>query len=245
MLDYISKLPPCVIIIDEFEKIFNIYDQKRLLTLMSGLYATRKIFLLSANDKNRIDQHMLNRPERIRYYYQFSGVGEDYIREFCEERLNDNISDRINKNEEINDIVSIAKTFSAFNHDMLQALVEEINEFKEPAYTAVKYLNINPENANKMKWSIGIFDKDNKPFQVVNPNVHTKHPLDIENLMVSYSDGNSPWNSIVLTSADYVDAQNENTIYVYKQGDVTVKFIKVEDKIVDYLTGTIQTGEKK
>ena len=60
---------PVVILFDEFEKVYDSQEQEAILTLLDGVFPSKKLFMLTCNDKWRIDQHMRNRPGRI-YYMQ-------------------------------------------------------------------------------------------------------------------------------------------------------------------------------
>ena len=60
-----SITQPCVILFDEFEKVYDSEQQEQMLTLLDGVYSGRKLFMLTCNDRWRIDSHMRNRPGRI------------------------------------------------------------------------------------------------------------------------------------------------------------------------------------
>ena len=83
---------PAVIIFDEFEKVYDEESQQQLLTLFDGMYPTKKLFVMTCNDKWRIDTHMRNRPGRIFYALEFSGLDSDFIREYCEDNLKNKAS---------------------------------------------------------------------------------------------------------------------------------------------------------
>ena len=57
----------CMILFDEFEKVYDSENQEVILTLLDGVFPSRKLFVLTCNDKWRIDSHMRNRPGRIFY----------------------------------------------------------------------------------------------------------------------------------------------------------------------------------
>jgi hypothetical protein len=130
---------PSVILFDEFEKMYDNYeDQQSILTLLDGLFASNKLFIFTCNDKYKIDTHLRNRPSRIYYMIDYVGLEEEFIREFLSENL---------KHEKFTDeIVKISGLFKAFNFDMLQTIVEEINRYGCDPLDAVKYLNVKPEN---------------------------------------------------------------------------------------------------
>lgn len=132
---------PCVILFDEFEKIYAEKEaQQRLLTLLDGVYPSKKLFVLTVNNKLALDENLHNRPGRIYYCFDYRGLEEKFIRDYCEDNLH-------NKNE-IDSIVTISEQFDAFNFDMLQALVEEMNRYNVPASKCVEDLNVKPIRQN-------------------------------------------------------------------------------------------------
>ena len=61
---------PAVILFDEFEKTYRRGDgdinyQEKILTLFDDVYSSQKLFLLTCNDKYRMNSHMMNRPGRL------------------------------------------------------------------------------------------------------------------------------------------------------------------------------------
>lgn len=128
---------PCVILFDEFEKVYDSDKQQHILTLLDGVFHTKKLFILTCNDKWRIDHHMRNRPGRIYYMLDFRGLETEFIREYCQ--------DNLKEKSHIENICDIASLFNEFNFDMLKALVEEINRYGEDPQTALRMLNIKPE----------------------------------------------------------------------------------------------------
>jgi hypothetical protein len=127
----------CVILFDEFEKVYDSDQQEEVLTLLDGVYPSKKLFIVTCNDKYRVDKHMRNRPGRIYYMLDFEGLAVEFIREYCQENLH-------NK-EHIDNICTISSIFSAFNFDMLKALVEEMNRYNETPQDALRMLNVKQE----------------------------------------------------------------------------------------------------
>jgi len=131
---FIQKIEqPAIILFDEFEKVYDRDDQAQILTLLDGTYPTKKLFLLTCNDKYRIDSHMTNRPGRIFYALEFSGLASEFIREYSVDQLK-------NQNH-VEGVVKLAGVFAEFNFDMLKALVEEMNRYDETASEAIEMLN--------------------------------------------------------------------------------------------------------
>lgn len=147
---------PVIVVFDEFEKVYNEEDQEAMLTLLDGVYPTKKLFVLTCNDKWRVNSHMRNRPGRIFYSLEYKGLDAEFIREYCEDNLKDK--------EHIDKIVGIAGTFDQFNFDMLKALVEEMNRFGETPQEAMEMLNTKPEYSNESRYKIKlIMDGEEMP----------------------------------------------------------------------------------
>jgi hypothetical protein len=137
---------PTVFLFDEFEKVYAGKDdefggsnphQDAMLTLLDGTYTTKMLFILTTNNKNRVSTYMRNRPGRIFYVIDFAGLSADFIREYC----NDKVQDKT----KIPQIVAVAALFEAFSFDMLQALVEEMNRYDETPGQVLDFLNVRPE----------------------------------------------------------------------------------------------------
>jgi hypothetical protein len=128
-----------MVLFDEFEKVYDSDEQEEMLTLLDGVFPSKKMFLITCNDKWRVNQHMRNRPGRIFYMLDFKGLDQEFIREYCY----DNLQDAGLKN--IDGVCTVASLFAEFNFDMLKALVEEMNRYNETAQEAMQMLNAKPE----------------------------------------------------------------------------------------------------
>lgn len=140
---------PAVIFFDEFEKIYSQEEQERILTLLDGVYPTKKLFIITANDKYRIDEHMRNRPGRIFYAMDFNGLEKEFIVEYAEENLKDKA--------QVPSVVNVSTLFPKFNFDMLKAIVEEMNRYNETAQEAIALLNTKPETSGSQKFDISFY----------------------------------------------------------------------------------------
>lgn len=116
LIEYLSKLDKCVIMIDEFGKLFNNYDQQMMLTLLSD-HNKRRMFVLTENDAGYIQRFILNRPERVRYHFEFDRLENSVISEFCKDH---NVPNGFMK-----DLLKLNMVNSKFNFDQLSTLVEE------------------------------------------------------------------------------------------------------------------------
>ena len=143
---------PFVFLIDEFEKLYNRErkNEHELLSLLDGVYQNKRLTLMTANDKYGISYYMENRPGRIYYSYEFKGLDEEFIREYC--------ADKLNKPDFCEDIIRFTRIYSMMNFDMLQALVEEHNRYNEPLKEILLHLNVKPEIASGLFFDITVSD---------------------------------------------------------------------------------------
>ena len=151
-----SITQPCMVFFDEFEKIYDKDKQEKILTLLDGTYQSRKLFIVTSNDKYRIDTHMRNRPGRIFYLIEFAGLDEEFIREYCQDVLKPEYQPWTEK------IVDVSALFSEFNFDMLVAMVEEVNRYGEEPKQLLTLLNAKPEYSGDITYTLDLYLGDVK-----------------------------------------------------------------------------------
>lgn len=167
---------PVIVLFDEFEKTYDgeqseqygQHDQKAILTLLDGVFTSKILYLFTCNDRFSIDDHMINRPGRIFYAFEYQGLEEDFVKEYCR----DNLHGEFGKTDEV---IRVVKLFRHFNFDMLKALVEEMNRYNESARDSLEYLNINPER-DMNEYVPRLFLPDGFEVKTVNPS-KVKNPL--------------------------------------------------------------------
>ena len=150
--DYVNQ--PVVFLCDEFEKQFeNKEAQEYLLTLLDGTLISHNLFILTANDPEKINPYLLNRPARIRYWLKYRNLPEDTIMEILEDRLQDK-----SKKEEILHLLKQVKNLS---YDNLISFVEECNWFKNISpRNLINNLNIQRADINTFQQSFfKLYDK--------------------------------------------------------------------------------------
>jgi hypothetical protein len=217
----------CMVLFDEFEKVYDSDEQEVILTLLDGVFPSRKLFVLTCNDKWRIDSHMRNRPGRIYYMIDFKGLEADFIIEYCEDNL-------VNKTY-IEKVCQVAAMFAQFNFDMLKALVEEMNRYDETPQEALSMLNAKPEFAgsSEFKVELRVAGKliEDKDFE---PNRWSGNPMSADRLHVSYDtnpkDDMSDWKNFKFTSNDLVQVFPKEGRFTLKQGDVEMTLIREVQK---------------
>jgi hypothetical protein len=135
---------PCIVMFDEFEKVYGKEEQEKLLTLLDGSFQSQKLFVFTSNDKWSLDNNMKNRPGRIFYLIEFSGLSEEFIREYCEDRLQDKTK--------VEEIVRVSIMFDKFNFDLLSAFVEEVNRYGDEPDDLIRILNAKPEYSGRTEY---------------------------------------------------------------------------------------------
>lgn len=230
----------CVLIFDEFEKVYDEEHQEAILTLLDGVFSTKKLVLLTCNDKWRINEHMRNRPGRIFYMLEFHGLTQEFISEYCQENLQ-------NKTR-IQSVMRAALLFNEFNFDMLKALVEEMNRYDEDAVDSLRILNIKPNADRHTQFKIqltidGVIIND---VEHLSPETFNGNPVMTPRIVINYNDKlvNPPtpklkkddddgdddddddyeWTEAVFTASNLVkdNAANGTFTYVNDRGEVLV-----------------------
>lgn len=88
---------PTIVLCDEFEKVYKTLKdgnenehsaQEGLLSIMDGGTVHNKLFIFTVNDVHKVNEFLKNRPGRIYYDYEYSGLNDTFIEQF----LNDHIS---------------------------------------------------------------------------------------------------------------------------------------------------------
>ena len=137
---------PCIVLFDEFEKVYDSEAQEKILTLLDGVFQSKKLFILTSNDKFKIDVNMRNRPGRVYYLLDFKGLDENFIREYCADNLK-NLS-------HLEELVKISSLFDTFNFDLLVAFVEELNRYDESPTELLPILNAKPEYCSGSNYEV-------------------------------------------------------------------------------------------
>ena len=227
---------PCVVLFDEFEKVYDQKEQEMILTLFDGVFPTKKLFILTCNDKYRVNDHMRNRPGRIFYAIDFFGLEEQFIREYCEENLNNKLH--------INKICLFSNLFSSFNFDMLKALVEDMNRYNESPEETIKMLNTKPDSFRNGTWysaSItpgakgSLTNEEVKSLGVVKTRVHC-NPMMLP-FTVNYEPDDDTAYCFDFEPGDIVEANIKEGSYTLRNGDGDhLVLVKEQIKMYDYMS---------
>ena len=220
---------PCVVLFDEFEKVYDSDEQMSMLTLLDGVFPSKKLFVLTCNDKWRIDSHMRNRPGRIFYSLDFKGLDQDFIIEYCE--------DNLKAKEHIDKICQVASLFSEFNFDMLKGLVEDMNRYNETPQEVLRLLNAKPEYDSGARYKVEVLLKGKQlDDDYVDPTYIEGSPLSPKGIRLGWdSEPNNPdagdsWRNEVLLQDHLVSMMPKEGKFVFEKGDVKVTLTRVVEK---------------
>jgi len=223
---------PCVILFDEFEKVYDRDDQEKILTLLDGVFPSKKLFLITTNDKYRVDYHMRNRPGRIFYMLDFKGLDSTFIREYCEDNLNDTA--------QIDRIVNISSLFAEFNFDMLKALIEEMNRYNETPQEALRMLNAKPEFDGGSKYNVEVIHNGKVVKGDVHPSIFDGNPLQPKGMEVQFDacpdEEESDWEHMHFNANALVSVDAQIGKFVFEDKGTRLILTKVKTKQYDYLS---------
>lgn len=155
---------PAVVFFDEFEKNYpsnsdsdnsETNEQEKLLTLLDGVYKTKKLFVLTCNDEDAIDRHFINRPGRIYYYKRFSGLEDSFISDYVDDRLDESCGTEFKR-----ELLYRIRLMGSVNFDMLQAIVEESNRYPGDVGVIFEMLNVGMADGHSYSMHVKPVDSD-------------------------------------------------------------------------------------
>lgn len=118
---------PTMFLIDEFEKMFEEKeDQGFLLTLLDGLYNNNHLFVLTANDQERINRYFFNRPSRIRYNFYYGALGYDVYSEIINQHFDQDFAAQL---------TGKLATINNLSFDIIQEIINEAKAFPDLSVT--------------------------------------------------------------------------------------------------------------
>lgn len=214
-----SIAQPCLIGFDEFEKTYDKEAQQRVLTLLDGVFTSRKLFVFTVNDSYRVNEHFLNRPGRMFYNIRFKGLPQAAIEGYCHENLRDF------KNK-FDGVLEVANTLDSFNFDMLKALVEEMNRFNESAREAVQIMNIRPENVRNVTYSVEV--KKDGALVTAYLNNEERNPLSVAVTHIRIHNPEGPNPLLSVQPSDLIKLDTKTGKMLFAKDGYDIEFTKSE-----------------
>lgn len=123
--NFLSSIEQEVIVLfDEFEKTFadkdGVSPQEEMLPLFDGLDGGKKLFVVTCNEVSKLNTYLLNRPGRFHYHLMLTNPNPDEIREYLEDKLEEQYHHLIKK------VVGFAANTN-ITYDILRAIAFELN----------------------------------------------------------------------------------------------------------------------
>ena len=131
-----ETLGNCFILLDEFDKIFG-KDDSNMLTLLDGQYNMHHLIVLTTNTTGNINSNLFNRPSRIFFRKDYSGIEESVLKEIA--------NDLIQNKEHIEDFYNVVDQIPMLSYDIVMAIIDEMNLHQDKASNLVKELGLHSE----------------------------------------------------------------------------------------------------
>lgn len=143
--DYLNSIQQEVVVLfDEFDKNFyagrdksdSMNDpQTEMLTLFDGLSQGKKMFIITCNYLNNLNDFLVNRPGRFHYHFRFEYPNAEEIEMYLKDKIPTSMYNEIQKVVDFSQKVKI-------NYDSLRAIAFELSLEQENFETIIKDLNI-------------------------------------------------------------------------------------------------------
>lgn len=239
----LAGLGPCVVIFDEFEKVYEEEaHQNTMLTLFDGVFPSKCLFFVVINDYSRLTNALTNRPGRLYYAFEYKGLSLEFIKDYCQDKL-------INFDKHFRSVQTVCSFHMAFNFDMLQALVEEMNRYDESADLCVKYLNIKTEMfASYTEYDISATWNE-QPLKLHKKYSKIKgHPLTKSHIAIyfdlSLTQKKEIKDAINISKQNLIEISPENDRFIFAVDEYTITFTKADHYGWDMASGKRIVGNK-
>ena len=214
----------CVVLFDEFDKIFrydedyNTDNQSSLLSLFDGTTGNKKLFIVTCNNLYSLSAYLVNRPGRFHYHFRFDYPEADDVEDYLKDNL---------KSEyygEIKDIVAFSKKVS-LNYDCLRAIAFEIN-LGHTFAAAIADLNI--LTTEEDTFMVTLYCDDGSKYENTSFSCNLYKNLNfMERIRLWNSDGGTVYLDFDKRMVEY-DIR-KNSIIVPKEG---IRILKVEENTI-------------
>ena len=132
---FIDELGECLVVFDEFEKVFGDEElQSQFLGLFDGMSTTKRLYAISANSINRLSPYFRDRPGRFHYHMEFKYPSPEDVKQYLADQ-----APHAPKSE-IDRVVDFSRRYE-LNFDHLRAISFELRR-GEPFREVIGDLNI-------------------------------------------------------------------------------------------------------
>lgn len=150
-----------VVLFDEFEKKYDLDEdsenrpsQAGLLSFFDGTSVYRKLIIVTANNREGINEFFLNRPSRIRYVIDYKGLSYEFATEYLQQHLH--------SPEVVQEVLNELDLVPSINFDLLRNVVEEVNLLypTESVKAIMSIINLKRDNEDTMYYHMVLTSDD-------------------------------------------------------------------------------------
>jgi hypothetical protein len=150
---FLDSLDECMVVFDEFEKVFPNRGSKRegsdgenrqnqFLSLFDGMSSTKRLYCVTVNDVLDVSAYLVNRPGRFHYHMRFDYPGPQQVREYLGDQAPKATATEVESAAMFSQKVSL-------NYDHLRAIAFELNHPEAVFAEIVEDLNIKAVEPSK------------------------------------------------------------------------------------------------
>lgn len=168
-----------VVIFDEFEKTFKTRGNNNeshnpmdtMLTLFDGMSVGKKLFIVTCNSFESLNDFMINRPGRFHYHFRFDYPSGEEVREYLLDKLGAGYE------EEIEKVVNFSARVS-LNFDCLRAIAYELGRGET---FADAILDLNIINITEQRYSVECVFADGEIMYLkrIRMDIFSNTPIDV------------------------------------------------------------------
>lgn len=127
LFNRMSNIDACFMF-DEIDKLGEDYDDDYLLKILDGANSSgKKLVLCTCNNTEDINEYLIDRCSRIRYWREFDELSTSMIQNILEDKLNDK-----NEVKPLTDF--IVENFAVISFDNIASFVDEVNEYPSATF---------------------------------------------------------------------------------------------------------------
>ena len=150
-----------VVLFDEFEKKYDLDEdsenrpsQAGLLSFFDGTSVYRKLIIVTANNREGINEFFLNRPSRIRYVIDYKGLSYEFATEYLQQHLH--------SPEVVQEVLNELDLVPSINFDLLRNVVEEVNLLypTESVKAIMSIINLKRDDEDTMYYHMVLASED-------------------------------------------------------------------------------------
>ncbi len=216
LIHFLTKYNDVVIFIDEFAKIIKQDMQDAALTLFNDTAKTKRLFILTENDKRLISQFFLSRPGRIEFYQEYGRASENKVKAFCHKQ---GISEAI-----IDEILKLHARLPDFSIDHVRSIIELWKNTNATIDEIISVINIPEARTQPMYRIVDACDTNGVKYTCMDK---TSMPLS-----TVIGEGRNKWVTFTSVSDnpnDTAETTDDTTVKPYKPLRIEVRLGKPQD----------------